>query len=82
MSPTITLRSVYRTPILDFLAPRAYQTIFKTQYAAITTSSSPPSSEPKPKSLDSTSSTKRRRPLSREQQQFLDSAVRISSIRL
>ena len=81
MNPALALKSLSRpsrhcqSPILDFLAPRLYQIPLRLQHAYITTSSSPPSSEPKPKSLDSKSTTKRRRPLSKEQQQFLDSAV-------
>jgi len=76
------LRSVYRpalrlkSPICDFLLPSfASSPARRTQHASITTSSAPPSSEPTPESLNSPSGAKRRKPLSKEQQDFLDSAV-------
>ena len=83
MIPSTPLKLVSKTPLhplLECLAPRIYQTPFKTHRVPITTSSSPPSSEPKPESLKSTSSAKRRRPLSQEQQHFLDSAVSILNV--
>ena len=79
MSPRTALRSLrkpssYRpSPVLDFLVPRLYQV---PRHASITTSSAAPSTEPQPESLSSNSTSKRRRPLSKEQKQFLDSAVR------
>ena len=40
------------------------------------TSAESPKSEPAPEALKSETTAKRRRPLTKEQQQFLDSAVR------
>ncbi|GAB7345846.1 hypothetical protein MBLNU457_4102t1 [Dothideomycetes sp. NU457] len=46
--------------------------------AAITTSSASPSTEPKPEAVESSTHRKRRRPLTAEQQRFLDSALRVN----
>lgn len=62
-------------PIFDFLLPSIHQRPLRIARASITTSSASPSSEASPQALQSETKTKRRRPLSREQQQFLDSAV-------
>ena len=45
--------------------------------ANVTTSAAPPSTEPKPEALHSSTHGKRRRPLTAEQRRFLDSAVSI-----
>lgn len=65
-------------PILDFLLPSFSRTRCRRQYAPITTSSASPETETTPRSLDSHPKTKRRRPLSVEQQKFLDSALRVN----
>lgn len=81
MNSAAALRSLYTsaarrpTPVYDFLAPCLIQGPSRTQCASITSSSAPPSTEPKPEALNSTSSAKRRRPLTPEQKNFLDSAV-------
>ena len=76
MTPAKALRALSRpfspqTVFYDFLVPSLARVASRT----ITTSSASPSTEPQPQSLNSTSSAKRRRPLSKEQQDFLDSAV-------
>ena len=58
--------------VLDCLAPRLNTCSRPKQ---ITISSAPPSTEPKPESLNNGPSAKRRKPLSSEQRAFLDSAV-------
>ena len=81
MKAAAALRSLYTatlhrsTPVYDFLVPRLAQGHSQTQYAPITTSSAPPSTEPKPEALTSSSSAERRRPLTPSQKNFLDSAV-------
>jgi ubiquinone biosynthesis monooxygenase Coq7 len=60
------------------MSPRSLH-IGSLQHAApITTSSAPPSTEPKPKTIESGTSGKRKRPLTAEQERFLDSAVRLN----
>jgi ubiquinone biosynthesis monooxygenase Coq7 len=62
--------------VFDFLLPS-----FSPQQHCrrrITTSSTNPSTEPEPDSLKKTNKTKRRMPLSKEQQEFLDSALRVN----
>ncbi|KAK4693148.1 3-demethoxyubiquinol 3-hydroxylase, partial [Lecanoromycetidae sp. Uapishka_2] len=81
MNAAKALRSLYRQslhhpPILDFLLPSF--THSRQSYAPITTSSAPPKTEPTTKSLDSNTTSKRRRPLSKEQRKFLDSALRVN----
>jgi len=44
--------------------------------AHITTSSAPPSTEAKPETIETGTSGKRKRPLTAEQERFLDAAVR------
>ncbi len=84
MSTASALRSIYKPafrsnfPISDFLLPRLALSRHHIHYAPITTSSAPPSTEPTPDSLNSSSKAKRRRPLSREQHQFLESALRVN----
>jgi ubiquinone biosynthesis monooxygenase Coq7 len=84
MNAANTLRTLYRpalhhqTPILDFLLPSFTPPRFRNHYASITTSSASPKTEPTPETLDSQSTALRRRPLSAEQQQFLDSALRVN----
>jgi len=79
---TTTMRSVCRPaikhqlPVLDFLAPSLVGYRQRPRHASITTSAASPASEPDPASLKSESTAKRRRPLSKEQKDFLDSAVR------
>ncbi|GAB7351631.1 hypothetical protein MBLNU459_g2240t1 [Dothideomycetes sp. NU459] len=48
------------------------------QVASITTSSEPRSTEPKPQTIESGTTGKRRRPLTAEQQRFLDNALRVN----
>lgn len=85
MNTAAALRSLYTStlrrpiPIYGFLVPVITQGHPNTQHASITTSSSAPSTEPKPEALNSSSSAKRRRPLSPSQKQFLDSAVSVIS---
>ncbi|KAG7009131.1 hypothetical protein G7Y79_00003g009990 [Physcia stellaris] len=67
-----------QTPIFDFLLPSIHQRPLRIARASITTSSAPPSSEASPQALQSDTKAKRRRPLSREQQRFLDSALRVN----
>lgn len=83
MSIASALRATYRpafktTPICDFLLPSSAYSRSRRHYATVTASAASPESEPKPDSLASQSNTKRRRPLSKEQQQFLDSALRVN----
>ena len=66
----------FTQPVLDFLVPRLCQRSLGAQYARITTSSAPPITEPQPESLNSSNPTKKKRPLSNEQREFLDRAVR------
>ncbi|MCJ1484928.1 hypothetical protein MMC06_005101 [Schaereria dolodes] len=78
------LRTVYRTslphqsPIYRFLTPGLCKVSSRTRYVSITASSASPATEPKPEVLKSQSDAKRRRPLSKEQKQFLDSALRVN----
>lgn len=58
----------------NFKSPQL-QTKPLQQIATITTSSAPPSTEPKPKTIEHGTSGKRRRALTEEQEHFLDSAV-------
>ena len=76
-SPRVVHRGVQhlQPPIHDYLLPSFQRASHYGQRALITTSSSSPSSEPKPQALFKKPKTSRRRPLSKEQQQFLDSAV-------
>lgn len=82
MNAAFALRSLFRPPInpshiLPFLVPSLARLAHtKIQHASITTSAEHPSTEPRPESLKHPSSTKRRRPLTKEQKEFLDSAVR------
>lgn len=84
MNAAKALRSLYRptlhhqAPTLDFLLPSFINPISRHRYASITTSSASPETEPIAKSLDSPSTAKRRRPLSKEQKAFLDSALRVN----
>ena len=84
LTAVIALRSInrlsalQRAPIFDFLLPSFINTQSHIHYAQITTSSAPPKTEPTPQALDSQSRAKRRRPLSREQKQFLDAALRVN----
>lgn len=81
MNTASTLRAVYRpalrqqSPICDFLLPSFTHSQSRKQYASVTTSSASPKTEPAPETLNSRSTAKRRGPLSKEQQRFLDSAV-------
>ncbi|KAF1354932.1 ubiquinone biosynthesis protein COQ7-domain-containing protein [Delphinella strobiligena] len=54
------------------------QTKTLQQIATITTFSASPSTEPKPKTIEHGTSGKRRRALTEEQEQFLDSAIRVN----
>lgn len=78
------LRSIYKPalrsnlPISEFLLPQLALTPTQIHHASITTSSAPPSTEPTPDSLNASSKAKRRRPLSKEQQKFLESALRVN----
>jgi len=65
-------------PIYDFLLPIFAHSRTQRRHASITTSSASPKTEPSPEALNSQSTAKRRRPLSREQQKFLDSALRVN----
>ena len=84
MNTAIALRSVYKSAlrpnlsVSDFLVPRLAFGLYRIHHAPITTSSAPPFTEPKSASLDSSSRAKRQRPLSKEQQRFLDSALRVN----
>lgn len=66
------------SPVLEFLLPSFTRSPFRTRHASITTSSNPPNTEPSPSSLQSSSSNKRRKPLSKTQREFLDSALRVN----
>ncbi|MCJ1352558.1 MAG: hypothetical protein MMC33_002542 [Icmadophila ericetorum] len=68
----------FTQPVLDFLVPRLCQRSLGAQYARITTSSAPPITEPQPESLNSSNPTKKKRPLSNEQREFLDRALRVN----
>lgn len=76
MNTAIALRSAYRstlrhqTPRLFFF--NAHQPV---RHVSTATTSAPPSAEPTPTPLDHPTQSKRRTPLSEEQQRFLDSAV-------
>ncbi|KAM0795232.1 ubiquinone biosynthesis protein Coq7 [Usnea florida] len=84
MKAAVVARSIFRqaphrpSPILEFLLPSF--TVGATRYgsAPITTSSASPDTEPTPSSLKSSSSEKRRKPLSKSQQEFLDRALRVN----
>jgi ubiquinone biosynthesis monooxygenase Coq7 len=58
------------------ISPRSLQVASLQQVAHITTSSAPPSTEAKPKTIETGTSGKRKRPLTKEQERFLDAAVR------
>ncbi|KAL8797449.1 MAG: hypothetical protein Q9195_000265 [Heterodermia aff. obscurata] len=74
MRPLLRLQ----TPLFDFLVPSLSQQLCRVSRASITTSSASPPSESSPQALQSTPKAKRRRPLSRDQKQFLDSALRVN----
>ncbi|KAI9719055.1 MAG: hypothetical protein M1812_003685 [Candelaria pacifica] len=85
MSATTALRKAAlrparqsRLPVFDFLAPSLINLKPLIQNASITTSSSPPATEAEPEAIKSGSKAKRRRPLTAEQQRFLDSALRVN----
>ena len=84
MNTAAALRSIYRPvfrpniAISDFLLPRLTLAPSRIPHAPITTSSAPLSTEPSPNSLNSSSRAKRRRPLSEEQRNFLDGALRVN----
>ncbi|KAI4121651.1 MAG: hypothetical protein LQ347_006783, partial [Umbilicaria vellea] len=84
MNAAAGLRSLYisaarRPPRgYDFLVPCLAQGHSRTRHASIVSSSAPPSTEPNSEALNSTSSAKRRRPLTPEQKQFLDGALRVN----
>ena len=67
-----------RTPVCDFLLPYSKHFCSQRRHASITTSSASPKSEPEPEALRTPSNAKRRRPLSKEQKAFLDSALRVN----
>ncbi|CAF9917570.1 MAG: hypothetical protein HETSPECPRED_003523 [Heterodermia speciosa] len=67
-----------QTPIFDFLLPSLSPQLCRVSRASITTSTASPPPESSPQALQSTSKAQRRRPLSREQKQFLDSALRVN----
>ncbi|CAF9941213.1 hypothetical protein IMSHALPRED_002474 [Imshaugia aleurites] len=66
------------TPILEFLLPSFTVPQTRIHYASITTSSSSPNTEPSPSSLESPTSNKRRKPLSKTQRDFLDRVLRVN----
>ena len=66
------------SPILEFLLPSFTVNPSRIRYASITTSSASPNTEPSPSTIDRSSSAKRRKPLSKEQREFLDRALRIN----
>ena len=73
---TLSRPQLSRSSILPFLVPCLQRLVVsKHPRATITTSSLPPSTEPQPETLKTASSAKRRRPLTKEQRAFLDSAV-------
>lgn len=84
MKSAITAQSALKqafhrpSPILEFLLPSFTHSPFRFHHASITTSASSPKTEPSPSSLDSSSSKKRRKPLSKTQREFLDSALRVN----
>jgi len=84
MKAAVALRSFYRAtncpraPTCDFLLPNFAHPRCRRRYASITTSSASPETEPAPEALNSRTTAERRRPLSMEQQQFLDSALRVN----
>ncbi|MCJ1454908.1 hypothetical protein MMC28_005261 [Mycoblastus sanguinarius] len=84
MNAARTLQSLHKpllrlqTPIYDFLLPSFAHTQSRINHASITTSSASPTSKSSPSTPTSDSTTKRRRPLSKAQQQFLDSALRVN----
>lgn len=65
-------------PILEFLLPSFTHSTYRNRHAPITTSSNSPNTEPKPSSLENPSTKKRRKPLSKTQREFLDSALRVN----
>ncbi|KAI9797163.1 MAG: hypothetical protein M1835_001836 [Candelina submexicana] len=67
-----------RFPVLDFLAPSLISFGSRAQTVSITTSASSPATEAEPDVIKSGTSAKRRRPLTTEQQKFLDSALRVN----
>lgn len=84
MNAAVALRSVFRpfdghgAPICDFLLLSSAHPRCGRRYASITTSSASPRTDPAPESLESHATAERRRALSKEQQQFLDSALRVN----
>ncbi|GAB7358860.1 hypothetical protein MBLNU230_g4083t1 [Neophaeotheca triangularis] len=64
-------------PLKGRISPHTFQHIARNGTRSITSSSAPPSSEPEPSSLSSPH-TKRRRPLSQEQKDFLSAALRVN----
>ena len=70
--------SCHSYPVYDFLLPSFAHRLSRARCATITTSSAPPKTEPSTETLNSQNSAKRRRPLSQEQQRFLDSALRVN----
>ncbi|KAG9950094.1 ubiquinone biosynthesis protein CAT5, partial [Aureobasidium melanogenum] len=74
----MSLRQLSRCSRAMAFSPRSLH-IGSLQHAApITTSSAPPSTEPKPKTVETGTSGKRKRPLTAEQERFLDSALRVN----
>ena len=84
MKSVITPRSLFSpalyrpTPTLEFLLPSFTVPPFQIRHAPITTSSASPKTETSPSSLHSSSSNKRRKPLSKAQREFLDRALRVN----
>lgn len=72
MLPTTSRRLLYQCRAIKSPSLRSSPL---QHVATITTSSEPPSTEPKPKTVETGTSGKRRLPLTSEQERFLDSAV-------
>lgn len=66
------------TPVLEFLLPSFTVAPSRIRPASSTTSSASPTTEPSPSSLETSTTNKRRKPLSKTQRDFLDRALRVN----
>ena len=84
MNAAATIRSIYQpalhhsTVTYDFLVPRLCKSLSTVRYVSTTTAFTPPSIESSPSTNSTSAKTKRRHPLSEEQQKFLDCALRVN----
>ncbi|KAL6721367.1 ubiquinone biosynthesis monooxygenase Coq7 [Lecanora helva] len=66
------------SPIYDFLLPKSIHPRSQRRYASIAPQPESPKSEELPRALHTGPTAKRRRPISKEQEQFLESALRVN----